>query len=158
MGPIATLDDLWRALWRRALLIVAIAGLGTGLSLLYALSRDHTWQATAVIQIEAPRVASSLTDQSTQSPSTMIKLIEQQVMSRDNIAALIDQFKPFPEDMSFTEQVGAMRGAVNMVELIDPAMAWRPDVQPTGLSITVELGDPDIAANVANAILDSIVE
>lgn len=157
MGPITSFGDLLRALWRRAFLIVFLSVLGTGLSLLYALSREHTWAAIAVIQIEAPRVADTLAATGTTSTSTLIKLVEQQVMSRDNILSLIETFEPFPETMSMTEQVGAMRSAVQMVELIDAEQAWRPDVTPTGLSIMVELGEADTAAAVANAIVDSIV-
>jgi tyrosine-protein kinase Etk/Wzc len=157
MGPITSFADLIRALWRRAWLIALITLLGTGASLWFALTREHTWQAIAVIQVESPRVADSLAGTGASSTSTLIDLVEQQVMSRDSILALIDTFQPFPPALSRTEQVGAMRDAVQMIELIDPAQAWRPDVQPTGLSIIVELGDPEVAAAVANAIVDSIV-
>jgi uncharacterized protein involved in exopolysaccharide biosynthesis len=157
MGPITSFADLLRAFWRRAWLIMTISVIGTGLSLLYAWTREHSWEATAVIQIEMPRVADTLAAGSAPSTTTLIELVEQQVMSRDRIIALIETFEPFPAGWTLTEKVGAMRGAVRMVELIDPAMAWRPDVQPTGLSITVELGEAQVAADVANAIVDSIV-
>jgi uncharacterized protein involved in exopolysaccharide biosynthesis len=157
MGPIASFSDLIRALWRRAGLILAISILGAAASLWFAWTREHSWQSTAIIQIEGPRVANALAGAAETSTATLIELVEQQVMSRDNIMRLIDEFEPFPAAMSMTEQVGAMREAVRMVELIDPTLAWRPDAQPTGLAISVELGDPQIAADVANAIASSIV-
>ncbi len=157
MGPITSFADLLRAFWRRAWLILTISVVGTALSLVYAWTRAHSWEATAVIQIEMPRVADTLASGAATSTTTLIELVEQQVMSRDRIMTLIETFEPFPAGWTMTEKVGAMRESVRMVELIDPAMAWRPDAQPTGLSITVELGEAQAAADVANAIVDSIV-
>ena len=44
-----------------------------------------------------------------------------------------------------------------MTRLVDPGQAWRPDVQPLGLSITVQLDNAEKAAELANALMHSIV-
>jgi len=128
----------------------------------YALSQPRVYEATAVIQIEAAQVVERLTNQSggttsTINPDSELDLIEQQLMSRDNIVTVLDRFDLWADDHSMTERVALLRQAVSIIKLIDPEQAWRPEVHPSGLVITVRLGDPDIAADVANEFLDRVL-
>lgn len=158
MESLGSFRDLFAALWRRAWLIALVLAIGLPLVVLFALSRPRAYEATAVIQIEAPEVITGPMRQ-IQPPTadSQLDLITQSLMARDSIAAIIDRFGLFPEVDSPTERVALLRGAIRIVKLIDPAQAWRPDAHPTGLSITVRLGDPEQAAAVANALLDQII-
>ena len=51
--------------------------------------------------------------------------------------------------MTDAQKVDALRLSASVTRVADPALAWRPDVIPTALSISVRLGDPDIAARDA---------
>ncbi len=157
MGPITSFRDVFSAIRRQIWVIILILAVGLPASVWFALSQPRLYEATAVIQIEAPRVAETLAGSSGQTANNLLDLIQQQLMSRDNIAALIDQFDLYPTDLTMTEKVGLLRSSITLTKLIDPAQAYRPEVQPSGLSITVRLEQAQQAADVANAMLDKIV-
>lgn len=164
MGPITSLRDIPRILMRRWRIVALIMLIGIPLALSYALSQARVYEATAVIQIEAAQVVERLTSQSggatgAINPDSELDLIEQQLMSRDHIQAVLDQFDLWADDeRTMTERVALLREAVSIVKLIDQQQAWRPDIHPSGLVITVRLGDPDVAADVANVFLARVLE
>ena len=164
MGPITSIWDIPRILIRRIWVVLLILVVGFPAVVLYALSQPRVYEATAVVQIEAAQVVERLTIQTgggasggTLNPNSELELIEQQLMSRDHVLSVIDEFGLFAEIPSITERVALMRRSVQIIELIDPEQAWRPDVQPSGLVITVRLADPDIAAAIANRFLDRVL-
>lgn len=158
MGSIHTLSDLRAALWRQLWHILLVLVVGLSAVVLYAKSRPRLYEAIAVIQIEAPEVTITSAGQVRGlTADGQLDLLTQVLMARANIVHLIREHGLFPEIESETLQVAALREAITTVKLIDPAQAWRPDIQPTGLSITVRLDEPEAAANVANALLDQII-
>ena len=159
MGQISTLSDVLGLLRRRAWLIVLILMIGLPAAVFYALGRPQLFEATAVIQIEAPQVAATSATQPAPAPQgdTQLDLIQQKLMTRDVLIGMIEKFGIFPADMPLTEQVAQLRGAVTITKLIDPAQAFQPNVQPTGLSITVRLANAQQAADVANEFLAGIL-
>lgn len=163
MSPLISLSSLIRILRRRALLITVVVICGSILSVLYALNRPAVYETSAVIQIEAPQVAAALPGATTalvsSSNRNRLKLIEQKLMSRDSVLAVVDKFDLFnrPADLTPAEKVTALREAVDIVELIDPAQAWRSEVQPSGLVIYVRLDNPHQAADVANELLSQVL-
>lgn len=159
MGQISTISDVLGLLRRRAWLIVLVLMIGFPMSVLFALGRPQLFEATAVIQIEAPQVAATTVTQpgAIAEADSQLDLIQQKLMSRDSLTAVIAKFGIFPADMSITEQVGLLRQAITITKLVDPARAWQPNVQPSGLSITVRLANAQMAADVANAFLANIL-
>jgi tyrosine-protein kinase Etk/Wzc len=158
MGPIASLGDLIAALRRRLFVMFMILAFGLPASVWYALQQPRIYEATGLIQIEASAVSETLAGQSGSSiAQAQLDLIQQKMFSRGNLAGLIERFDLFAEGLSMAERVGLLRGAIIVQKLIDPAQSWRPDVHPSGLSITVRMEDPVAAAEIANALLDSIM-
>lgn len=158
MGPIGSFRDLLTVLRRKAWLVALVLAVGLPLVVMFALSRPRIYEATAVIQIEAPEVTVTTAGQVLGlSADGQLDLITQSLMARDNMVALIDRFALFAEIPTPTERVALLRESIGIVKLVDPAQAWRPDVQPSGLAITVRLGDQQAAADLANALLDQIV-
>lgn len=159
MGQITTLSDVLGLLRRRSWLIVLILMIGIPAAILYALSRPQLFEATAVIQIEAPQVAATSATQPAPvlQGDTQLDLIQQKLMSRDVLTGIIDKFSIFPADVPLAEQVALLRGAVTITKLVDPAQAFQPNVQPSGLSITVRLANAQKAADVANELLADIL-
>ncbi len=151
--------NILRMLWRRALIIMLILAIGLPMAVWYALKQDRLYEAIAAIQIEAPEVTDPLTRVATSSTgaNTQLDLIQQKLMSRDHMTDVIARLGLFEDVESSIERVGLLRGAVSIEKLIDPAAAFRPDVQPSGLIITVRLGDAVEAANVANDFLNAIL-
>jgi uncharacterized protein involved in exopolysaccharide biosynthesis len=155
MGSFTSLGDVVSALFRRWWVIALACLIGFPISIWFALSQPRIYEATAVIQIEAPQITENLTGAATATltADSQLDLIQGRMYARDNITAVLDKFALFP-GLSEVERVGLLRDAVTINKLIDPALAWRPDVMPTGLSIVVRLGDPTEAAAVANEFLD----
>ncbi len=157
MGAIGSLRDLRAALGRQAWLIILLSALGIAAALTFARSRAETFEAVAVVQIEPPQVAEgepSLSGGLT--ANGQLDLIQQRLLARDAVTALVERFDLFP-DAPEAERVGLLRGSVTVAKLIDPTQAWRTDIQPSGLSISVRLDDPDRAAAVANALVETAV-
>lgn len=158
MGSIHTFSDLRAALWRRRWLILLVLAAGLIALLFFVQSRSRLYEATAVIQIEAPEVTITSTGQVRGlTADGQLDLITQNLMARSNMQRLIEEHGLFPEIDSDTIRVAALRGAITTVKLVDPTQAWRPDIQPTGLAITVRLGRPGPTADIANALLDQII-
>lgn len=160
MAAITSARDLRSALLRQAWLILLLSALGIGLAVRYASTRPKTYEATAVVQIEPPQVADTAGGAALSgglSANGQLDLIQQRLMARDAVAALAERFDLFAAVPGEAQRVALLRGAVTVSKLIDPAQAWRPDVQPSGLSISVRLSDPDKAAGVANALVDVVV-
>ncbi len=107
---------------------------GAAVALYYASIQPRVWSATAAIQIETPQVTQTLTGEGTaMTPDNQLNLIQQQLMSRDNVMLVVERFDLFPGLPSMTEKVAALRGAIRIERLQDPALAWQSNVHPTGL-------------------------
>ncbi|WP_018304411.1 hypothetical protein [Wenxinia marina] len=161
MGSFTSLKDVIRAVLRRWYLVVLICAVGVPLSVWYAMNTPRLYEATAVIQIEAPQVVETTTAGAPQAggltADSQLDLIEQRVMSRDSVLSIIDRFDLYPDVTSEVEKVALLRQSVTIAKLVDPAAQWRPDVQPSGLSISARMADPTEAAAVANEFLDRIL-
>ncbi|MCP5074186.1 MAG: chain-length determining protein [Rhodobacteraceae bacterium] len=159
MGQFETLDDVLGVLRRRFALIFSVVLIGAALSLVYANSLPRTYEANALIQIELPNIADNTSTQSAGSQAKYrLNLIEQQLMARGSLEAVIAELGLFSEQsMSDFEKMDALRRAVVITQILDEVDAWRPDAVPSGLLINVRLGDAEEAALVANTFLDRIL-
>ena len=161
MSRIAILDEILRAFLRHVALLSIVVILGVVASLVFALSLPRTYETQAVIQIEQPDISTEASGTTANGQILQqLQIIEQRVMARDNLQGIIDEFDLFDDMPSLTpnKKITALREAARVQQISDPALAWRPDVIPTALSITVALGNPDLAAAVANELVDNVVE
>lgn len=155
MGPISSFSDLVRALWRQAWLIALVLAIGLPLAYLFALTRPHAYETTAVLGIEQPPSAPG--DQPGLDLSRQLDEIQTALLSRDNLLRHAERLDLFPDVESEDIRLGQIRESITMTKLIDPSQAWRTDLQPYGLSIRIRVGDPDKAAAFANALLNSVL-
>ncbi len=163
MNRLATLEEIIGAILRHIVLLALVVALGVAASLFYALSLPREYETTAVIQIEQPQVqAQSVAAGSFVNAQTLqqLQIIEQRVMSRNNLLAIISRENLFAElpDMTDNDKVVALRQSAQVSRVADPALAWRPDIIPTALNITVRLGDPEVAARVANTLVSNVLD
>lgn len=159
MGSIASASELRSALLRRAWIIVLVLSVGLPTMLWVVWNLPRMYEATGVIQIEAPVIADApVAALGGGAANHQLDLIQQKMFARDNIISIIETFDLFPPDMTMQEQIGLLRESIIVVRLVDPAQSWRPDVQPLGLSITTRLDNPEQAAAVTNALLESIMD
>lgn len=162
MNSLQSLEEIFSALKRRVVMMAVIVIVGCVASVFFALKQTKEYQATAVVQIEAPEVTESLTGAAAARNDAMqrVKLIEQRLMSRDNMAQVMEKHGLFSENasMSINERVGLLRGAVSIEQILTTAQSWMPGGVPSGLIINVRLNDPAKARDVANDLMYSVIE
>lgn len=163
MNGLSTLDEIIGAFLRHVVLLALILAAGVAASLFYAVSLPREYESTAVIQIEQSQVQTpSFGAGSTANARTLqqLQIIEQRVMSRGNLLDIIARENLFADlpGMTDAQKVTALRLSAGVTRVADPALAWRPDVIPTALSISVRLGDPEVAARVANTLVNNVLE
>ena len=159
MGQMFTPANIMRIIWRRLPVMLLVLIIGLPLVVWYAISQPKVYEAQSIIQIETPQVVGPTTGTTVPGAPSQIDLIQQQLTSRDSLLAAINELGLFDGagEMSDSEKVGQLREAMQIVKLIDPAQAFNPNVQPSGLIITVRLGDPEQAADTANYFLNAIL-
>jgi uncharacterized protein involved in exopolysaccharide biosynthesis len=159
MAQIDSVGHALKALRRRAVLIVVLLVLGTGLSLWMALTRERIYEAFASVQIETPQITVTSGSGTTNPIETRIRLIEQKLLSRETLLALANEQNLFRTEPPLSDgmRVDMLRDAVQIQRLVDPTQSWRTDLQPTGLLIGVRMGEAQQAADVANAMLDLVM-
>ncbi len=161
MSSITSMRDAYNALWRRAWVIVLVLAIGLPGAVWFALSQPRVYEATAVIQIEGPKIAGGVpgTDARAawRATDSQLNLIEQETMARGNLVEIIDALGLFPEIESQAQKVALLREAIEIEKLNASGPAWGAEATPTGLSIQVSLGEARAAAEVANRLLDGIV-
>lgn len=163
MMQFQSIGEVLAALRRRALLIIVVTFLGCFGSLYYALGQSKVYEATAVVQIEDAQVPDQLAGAlaTNTDAARRIRLIEQRLMARDNLVRVMEKHVLFADNpaMTMTERVGWMRDAVRIQQLVSQAQTFAPGGNaPSGLMITVRLDDPDKAANVANELMQLVIE
>ena len=162
MNQFQSFDEVFSALRRRALLIIVIAAIGCVASLYYALQQPKLYEATAVIQLENSQIPDRLAGNSVPStaPHLRLRLIEQRLMSRDNLLAVMDRFDLFADlpEMSLNERIFQLRQAARITQIVNPQQVFQPNNTPSGLMITVRLGDPEKAAAVANDLMQGVID
>ena len=150
MSQFRTFEDLFEMLRRRGPMIVALTGLGAVAALLCALSLPRGYEAIAMIQVDSPAVTAEGAA-SGMGPARRLQLIEQRLTARDNLVNMIERHGLFTglEALALNEKVALLRRSVR----IEPVTAARPglgDARLTALAIFVQMGEPGLAAAVAN--------
>lgn len=163
MNQFQSFGEVLAALRRRAILILTITFVGCLLSLYYALGQTKIYEATAVVQIEDAQVPDQMAGAlaANTDASRRLRLIEQRLMARDNLLRVMDQYALFSGDpmVTLSERLGRMREAVRITPLLNAAQAYTPGGNvPSGLLISVQLDDPQKAADVANWLMQSVID
>lgn len=162
MNQFQSVGEIFAALRRRAWVIIGIFLVGCVISVDYALVQQKVYEATAVVQIEDARVSSTATAtvSDANEASRRLQLIEQRLMSRDNLMTLMDKYDLFSDDPERNdgERIYMMRQAARITPITNPAPTFTAAAQaPSGLMISVMLPDPDKAATVANDLMNKVI-
>lgn len=162
MDLLQSFGEIQSMLRRRIVLLIGLIAIGVLLSLMYALNMPRLYQASAVIQIEQPRIQDPTATNVSLNAATLQKLqiLKQRVMARDNILDIVNKFNLFAGQggLSDSEKVDILRESSNVTNFTDPSTRWRQDISPIALNITVQLGNPVLAAKVANELVNNVLE
>ena len=163
MGHIQSLEDLISFLLRRRSLIIAITILGVALSVFVVKSRSKSYETAAVIQIQLPQVAEAQTAGAAPDlgSAQLLQTIEQRLTTRENLLAMIERHGLFADAPGLTpdQKVNALRAAVRFQPVASAAnQSFGQPAQVSALLIFATLGDPDLAARVANDFAQSVLD
>lgn len=158
MGPITGLAEFLSMLTRRAPVIAAVLVAGIVGTLSYVTAMPRTYQASTVIQI-LPSVIGGGTEAQVSEAPARLRLIEQQVMSRQNVTDMIARFHLFEDrpELTSSEQLWRFRQDVRIDLIPSAGGAQSPDAGVSALMLTANAGDPAVAAALANDIANQIV-
>lgn len=157
MGPIYTLADFLDMLRRRAGLILFVFLLGCVASVFFALSQQHVYSSSEVIQIEQPIVKDDLAPSTVDGSSARrLQLIEQQVMARNSLLEIIDKFGLYENmpGLMQIEKVGRLRGAISITGMAAVREGFADDGAISVITITANMDSPENAQAVAHEIAD----
>ncbi len=161
MHRFQSLPEIFAAIRRRLPLIMALTLIGCVASVISALNTDRSYQATAVLQMEDAIVPDSLVGATAEvgRSARRVQLIEQRLMARDNLVRIMDEYDLHNDDpnMPITERLSLMRDSVTIREIRNDVTSFGADT-PSGLYITVELGDAEKTAAIANELMYSVIQ
>lgn len=163
MAQIDSVGQALKAIRRRMTLVMSLFLLGCTVAFLVVFDRPHSYEASASVQIETPRISLGGSDggmmRSDVPIDNRISLIEQRLMSRGSLEQIIADNNLFDdlEGVSDAVRVTLLREAVTINRILDNSPGWRPEMQSTGLLISVRMGDAQLAADVANTFLEMVM-
>lgn len=153
-------EDAIAIVKRRWLLFVLLPIPVILIAALVAFAMPKTYRSTARILVESQQIPQDLARSTvTASPNERIRLIEQRLMTRQNLLDMAARHNVFAgrTDMSPTAVVDAMRKATR-IEVIALATQGRGDVTASAFNISFEASNAALTARVANDFLLQIIE
>ncbi len=152
--------DLWRMFLRRFWIIAIITVIGGIASVFYAKAQPALFQAEAKILVESQQIPDALARSTvTASASERLQVIQQRLMTRNNLVNLIEQLNLYADrnDLTLTEKIDLLR-----------QNAWIQPIALTGnrrnsgnlsaFTIKVNMNNPGKAAQVANEFVTTVLD
>lgn len=162
MDKIQTLGEVLSLLRRRFFIWASIIAVGGLMSLTYALSLPRSYETSATIQIEQSPIQTGEATRGSLNADMLQKLqvVEQRVMARDNLLAIIKKYGLYASafDLSDVQKVDLLRRAARVSHVTNPEFRWRQDISPSALLVTVRMSDPGLAADVANELVNNVLD
>jgi uncharacterized protein involved in exopolysaccharide biosynthesis len=168
-GPSPLLRDLLRPTFylelikRRFFYFVIPFVLVASLGIVVALIWPPTYLAEGKILVQSQLIPTELVRPTvTNAAQERIQVIEQRLMTRDNLIAVIDKFQLFADQrnlMSVTQLVEAMKKKTSIVTVNQALSFSRRSENPTIVfTVGFEDSDPAVAARVANELVTRILD
>jgi uncharacterized protein involved in exopolysaccharide biosynthesis len=153
MGPIYTWQDFTDMTRRRLGVIAFVIIAGAIGSLYWALSHVHIYRSSEVIQVEQPTINDELARSTVEGSSARrLQLIQQQLMARASLQAIIDKFGIYENLTALrpSEKVQLLRQSVSINGVAAAREGFADDGTISVLTITAEMEQPQLARDVAH--------
>ena len=153
MGPISSISDALGMLRRRYPVMILVLLLGMVGTYFYVTNLEREYETVAVIQFDAPVIASdAMGAVSLSSAAQQLQLIEQRLMTRGSLTRMVERFDLFSDipDLTENEKVAMLRAATTIQNIAAPQSGFGDGGRLSAILITVRLSDPELAATVAN--------
>lgn len=149
---VANLTDMVR---RRIAVILGVFASGTALAVVFALSQQHLYASTEVLQMQNATIAADLAPTTVAGSSARrLQLVEQQVMSRGAVLETIAELGLFADRPAMTEseKVAALREAVSVEGVAAAREGYSDDGSVSLLRITARWPTAEGAQALAHEI------
>src|SRR6202007_1795633 len=158
LRPAYYLELLKRRKYYFAIPFVVVAIVGTALTLVW----PPTYLSEGKILVQSQLIPTELVRPTvTNAAQERIQVIEQRLMTRDNLIAIIDKFQLFPDKrnlMSETQLVEMMKKKTAIAPINQAlSFARRSDNPTIVFTVGFEDSDPAVAARVANELVPRIL-
>jgi uncharacterized protein involved in exopolysaccharide biosynthesis len=165
-GQSLGLGPLWGILKRRGLYGVVAFSLILLIGAFFTAIQRPIYEARGKVLVESQEIPTDLVRPTvSQTANERIQVIEQRIMTRDNLLALVNKYKMFAREqqwMSASDILDLMRDRTEF-ELVDinstpgrpgaSSTSGRPGTSTIAFTIKFQYENPDIATRVANDIL-----
>lgn len=162
MGSLGSVSDILGMLWRRRWIIGTTILAGGAISYQVAISQPHRYEASALLQIETPRSLAEGPRGTAGIPANYwLQLVQARLMVRDNVEALIEKYDLFADapQMSEALQVEIVRRAFRIEPVTGNNQYYaNADQWPGVLRVIATMSTPELAADMANAMAQSVLE
>lgn len=158
MGQIKSINDILGMIQRRFWMITIICAMGVVMAFYSAITAKHEYRSAALIQIELPQVQNTPGAQNVDATHEL-QLIRHRVLARDRMIDLVKAYdlSPSETDQDIIETAAKLRDKVEIHLLYDQVEVWTPNLQPSGLMVEAHHGDPEVAAQLANDLVRSVM-
>ena len=163
MGQIQSVEELIGLILRRRWLIIVITLLGMAASVIYAKSRPDVFETAAAIQIQSPAVTAATEDAApvASGAAQVLQTIEQRLTTRENLIAMIERHGLFADlpALPLDAKILMLRQAVTF-QAVDSAAGqiFGQTRSISAILIYAKLGNPELAARVANDFAQGILD
>jgi polysaccharide biosynthesis transport protein len=138
--------------------VLLLAGLGT----LGVMSLPAIYTADAKILVESQQIPSDLVKSTvTTLANERIQIIQQRVLTRDNLLGLVDKFELFKDrqNVSKTDLVNLMRDRIAFQQIdLQSANKQRKDILTAAFAIEFNYEQPDVVVRVVNELVTTILD
>ncbi|MEM6934577.1 MAG: Wzz/FepE/Etk N-terminal domain-containing protein, partial [Pseudomonadota bacterium] len=164
MDQVSALRELWSMFRRRLPILLVIGTIGASCSAFIAYILPPVYQSQARILVESQQIPSELARSTvTASAAERLQLIQQRLMTRDNLLRLIDDLGLFADrpDLTLSEKIGLIRAATEIepVELVvDRRRRKFTAGQISAFTITITFNNAAEAAKIANEFVTTVLD
>lgn len=154
------IGDLWRMFLRRLPILAGVGLVGILASGFFAYILPPVFQSEAKILVESQQIPDDLARSTvTASASERLQIIQQRLMTRDNLIRLIDEHDLYADraDMTITDKVNLLRQATIIQPIALSGQRGR-NGSLSAFTIRVIFNDPLNAARIANEFVTTVLE
>lgn len=154
------LSDWVQALRRRLWIVLVSVGTLAPLSLAIAYFLPPRYEATALILVESQQIRPDLVGSVvTTSASERLQVIQQKLMTRENLLALIERMNLYADrrDLTPTEKVALVRANTRIEDIAYDKAPRGQQARLAAFTLTFTSQSGPVAARVANDFADTIV-
>jgi tyrosine-protein kinase Etk/Wzc len=161
MTLVQTVEDVFNLVWRRKGIVILTALVCTFLAARVIVVQQHTYVASATIQVEGPQVQDFSAGRNSASNSAQIlQSIEQRLKNRENLLAIIDRQGIAPADPNVTTDklVSALRASITFQTVAGAPNGFGGSSAISAIIISVSNPDAEMSARIANDLAQSILD